>query len=94
MFRRFLAIIKKEFIQIRRDPPSLVISFIMPVMMLLFFGYAVNTDVDHIPLAVWDQDQSQASRELTENLVQTRYFDLAYRVDSGHEIKRFLTAGG
>ncbi|MEW6174038.1 MAG: ABC transporter permease [Bacillota bacterium] len=93
MFRRFLAIIKKEFIQIRRDPPSLVISFIMPVMMLLFFGYAVNTDVDHIPLAVWDQDQSQASRELTENLVQTRYFDLAYRVDSGHEIKALLDGG-
>ncbi|RJX23305.1 MAG: ABC transporter permease [Ammonifex sp.] len=93
MLRRLLAIIKKEFIQIRRDPPSLVMVFVMPVMMLLFFGYAVNMDVDHIPLAVWDQDQSQFSRLLTENFVQTRYFDLSYRVQSSREVKALLDGG-
>ncbi|MCL6646272.1 MAG: ABC transporter permease [Dehalococcoidia bacterium] len=88
-----LAIMKKEFLQIRRDPPSLVMVFVMPVMMLLFFGYAVNMDVDHIPLAVLDQDQSQASRQLVENMVQTQYFDLSYRVLDGNEIRALLDGG-
>ena len=93
MLRRLLAIMKKEFLQIRRDPPSLVMVFVMPVMMLLFFGYAVNMDVDHIPLAVLDQDQSQASRQLVENMVQTQYFDLSYRVLDGNEIRALLDGG-
>lgn len=46
--RRMMSIVKKEIIQIRRDPPSLVMAFIVPVMMLMIFGYAVTTDVDHI----------------------------------------------
>lgn len=93
MLRRLLAIIGKEFIQIRRDPPSLVMVFVMPVLMLLLFGYAVNMDVDHIPMALWDQDRSQAGRRLAENLVQTGYFDLAYRVESGDELKALLDGG-
>ena len=93
VLRRLLAIIGKEFIQIRRDPPSLVMVFVMPVLMLLLFGYAVNMDVDHIPMALWDQDRSQAGRRLAENLVQTGYFDLAYRVESGDELKALLDGG-
>jgi ABC-2 type transport system permease protein len=84
---------RKEFTQIRRDPPSLIIVFIMPVFMLLLFGYAVNTDVDHIPLAVCDQDQSQASRLLTQNLINTGYFDLAYQVKNNEELKALLDSG-
>ncbi|MGQ9756048.1 MAG: ABC transporter permease [Desulfotomaculales bacterium] len=93
MLRRLLAIIGKEFIKIRRDPPSLVMVFVMPVLMLLLFGYAVNMDVDHIPMPLWDQDRSQAGRRLAENLVQTGYFDLAYRVKSGDELKALLDGG-
>lgn len=93
MFRRLLAIIWKEFVHIRRDPPSLVMVIIMPVVMLLLFGYAVNLDVDHIPLAVWDQDRSPASRLLAGYLVQSGYFDLAYRVGSSGELKSLLDGG-
>ncbi|KEF37354.1 hypothetical protein M670_03389 [Schinkia azotoformans MEV2011] len=50
-FLRFRSIFIKEFIQIRRDPPSLAIAIAMPLMMLLLFGYAVNTDIDHLPLS-------------------------------------------
>ncbi|OAT87082.1 ABC transporter permease [Desulfotomaculum copahuensis] len=90
---RMLAIIRKEFIQIRRDPPSLVISLAMPVIMLLLFGYAVTTDVNHIPMAVLDQDHSQQSEMLAENLAGTGYLDLVYRVQSTHEIRALLDGG-
>ncbi|GFN23062.1 transport permease protein [Thermanaeromonas sp. C210] len=91
--QRLLAIIRKEFIHIRRDPPSLVIVFIMPVLMLLLFGYAVNTDVNHIPLAVFDQDRSQDSRLLVASLVNTGYFDLAFQTESEGELKALLDSG-
>ncbi|WP_258358547.1 ABC transporter permease [Moorella sulfitireducens] len=91
--QRLLAIIRKEFIHIRRDPPSLVMVFIMPVLMLLLFGYAVNTDVNHIPLAVYDQDGSQASRSLVASLVNTGYFDLVFQAGSEEEIKSLLDSG-
>ncbi|GAB6274172.1 MAG: ABC transporter permease [Peptococcaceae bacterium] len=92
-WRRLFTIMRKEFTQIRRDPPSLIIVFIMPVFMLLLFGYAVNTDVEHIPLAVSDQDQSQASRLLTQNLINTGYFDLAYQVKNNEDLKNLLDSG-
>lgn len=91
--QRLLTIMRKEFIQIRRDPPSLVIVFVMPVLMLLLFGYAVTTDVEHIPLAVFDSDRSQDSRQLAQDLVNTGYFDLAYRAGSAEELKALLDGG-
>ena len=54
--RRILAMTRKEVIQIRRDPRSLLIIIAMPMIQLLIFGYAVNLDVKHIPLCVYDRD--------------------------------------
>nr|WP_028308084.1 ABC transporter permease [Desulfitibacter alkalitolerans] len=91
---RFMAIVKKEMLQIKRDKVSLGIGIMMPLMFLLIFGYAINTDVEHIPTGVWDQSNSRASRELIaayevtgyfhilENA--TRYDELQYLMDSGH----------
>lgn len=93
MFRRLWAIVRKEFIQIKRDPPSLVIVFVMPVMMLLIFGYAVNTDVNHMPLAVCDQDNTRESRLLAENLVTTGYFDLDFKVSDPRQLQALLDGG-
>ncbi|MGI9860494.1 ABC transporter permease [Moorella naiadis] len=92
-WQRLLAIIRKEFIHIRRDPPSLGMVFIMPVVMLLLFGYAVNTDVNHIPLAVLDRDQSQASRQLVAALVNSGYYDLVGQAGSDGELKSLLDSG-
>lgn len=91
--QRLLAIIRKEFVHIRRDPPSLVMVFIMPVLMLLLFGYAVNTDVNLIPLAVMDRDGSQDSRLLAASLVNTGYFDLAWQATGADELKALLDSG-
>lgn len=72
---RFWAILKKEFIQIRRDKASLGMAVVMPVLMLFLFGYVVNTDVEHLPTVVWDQSMSSDSREIIEAFRNTNYLD-------------------
>ncbi len=61
---RVLAISWKEILHIQRDPRTLALALVMPVVMLLLFGYGVSFDVDHVPLAVSDQDRTEASRRL------------------------------
>jgi ABC-2 type transport system permease protein len=90
---RYLAIVRKEIIQIKRDRPSLGIALAMPILLLLLFGYAVNTDVNHIQTAVWDQSKSAASRELIDNFVVTGYFDVAAYTESYAEIERLINDG-
>lgn len=69
-------VIKKEFRQIRRDSRSLLFLIFLPAFMLLMFGYALNFDVKHIPLAVVDEDGSRTSRDLVDRFRTTEYFDL------------------
>ena len=66
MRSRLISLIRKEFIQIFRDPRTLAITFIMPIMMLFLLGYAATNDVRNIALAVYDQDRTPASRSLIE----------------------------
>ena len=61
MLKRLLSLISKEFIQIVRDPRTLGITFMMPVVMLFLLGFAATNDVRNIALVVSDQDQSPAS---------------------------------
>jgi ABC-2 type transport system permease protein len=61
---RLIALIRKEFIQIVRDPRTLMMMFAMPIVMLFLLGYAATNDVRNVPLAIYDQDRSPASREL------------------------------
>ncbi|MDD2420721.1 MAG: ABC transporter permease [Heliobacteriaceae bacterium] len=90
---RFLAVFKKEIIQIKRDKPSLGIAFGMPIMMLLLFGYAVNTDVDNLPTVVWDQSRSAESRELLASFVNTGYFGINQYAQGYQEIREALDGG-
>ena len=90
---RLLAIIRKEFIHIARDPRTLALTFVMPLAMLLLLGYAATSDVRNVPLAVWDQDRSAASRELIEVYRAADYFELAYETGSEAEIEQLITEG-
>lgn len=92
-FKRFLAIIKKEFIQVKRDPISLKIPFLMPVAMMLLFGYAVTTEVDMIPTAVFDQCNTPESREYIEKFRVSDYFNIAKYVTSENEISELIDSG-
>lgn len=91
--QRIRAVMKKEIIQIKRDPPSLVMAFVMPIFMLLIFGYAVTTDVDHIKTAVFDQSKSQQSRLLIEAFRNTDFFDTDIYVDDYREMTRLIDSG-
>ena len=93
MRSRLFAIIRKEAIHIRRDPRTLGLTFVMPLAMLLLLGYAVQSDVRNLPLAVWDQDRSAESRALLEAYLAPDYFDLRYEAGSDAEIEQLIAAG-
>ncbi|MCM2332882.1 MAG: ABC transporter permease [Anaeromyxobacteraceae bacterium] len=76
---RVLAMAAKEAVHIRRDPRTLVLALLMPVVMLVLFGYGVSTDMDRLPLAVADRDQSEASRSLARALHASGEFQVVTR---------------
>ena len=73
-FARFLAVARKEFVQIRRDSRSLIIVLIMPVVLVLLFGYGVNLDFKGLPVYVYDRDGSQQSQDLLKRFQASQYF--------------------
>jgi ABC-2 type transport system permease protein len=83
----------KELLQLRRDRLTLAMMIVLPVMQLLLFGYAINTDVRHIPTLVYDQDQSAASRDLYRSLEATTFYDVIGHVHGYDEVERSLRAG-
>ena len=93
MVKRLLSLISKEFIQIVRDPRTLGITFMMPVVMLFLLGFAATNDVRNIALVVSDQDQSPASRQLIDAYQQADYFKLAYITSSEADIKNLIDSG-
>ncbi|OUQ87579.1 transporter [Brevibacillus brevis] len=93
VWERYWSVVKKEVIQIKRDRPSLAIALVMPLMLLFLFGYAVNTDVNDIQMAVWNQSPSTASRELVDQFVHTHVFEVAAHVSSYKEIEAMLDDG-
>lgn len=93
MLLRTWMITWKEFVQIFRDPRTLGIVVLLPVLMLILYGYAINLDVDHIWLAVYDQDRSQASRDLIGRFTHGRYFTLVKYASSTREATDALDRG-
>lgn len=90
---RLLSIIRKEFIQISRDPRTLILVLIIPVMQLFLLGYAATNDVRNVPLAVLDQDRGAAARALLDAYRAADYFRLAYDVGSEAELRRLVDEG-
>ena len=89
MILRLISIIRKEFIQIIRDPRTLGLTFMLPLVMLFLLGYSATNDVNNIPLVVLDQDLSQKSRELLDAYRAADYFHLAFFVTNVEDM-RFL----
>ena len=87
---RLISLIRKEFIQIRRDPRTLALTILLPIVQLILLGYAATNDVRNVPMAVFDQDKSAASRELLEAYRTADYFQLAYDVQSEEELHRLI----
>jgi ABC-2 type transport system permease protein len=90
---RLVALIRKEFIQIVRDPRSLMITFLMPILQLFLLGYAATNDVRNVPLVVLDQDRTPASRDLLSAYSAADYFQIQYDVTSESELKQLIDDG-
>lgn len=88
--RRIVAVSRKEFLHVIRDPRSLALGILMPMIMLFLFGYALTLDVDRVPLVVWDQDNTTQSRELTSRFTGSRYFSLNGHIQSYQELEKAI----
>ncbi|MHB0963897.1 MAG: ABC transporter permease [Gemmatimonadaceae bacterium] len=90
---RLFQLLRKELLQLLRDPRSRRLLILTPIIQLLIFGYAVNTDVRHARTFLLDADQTAESRALVTALTSSGYFDLAMRGSRPAELTRALDAG-
>jgi len=90
VIERILAISKKEILQLKRDKRMLFVLFVFPVILLAIFGYAINFDVHHIKLYVFDQAKSVESRNIIRMLGSSSYFDIEGYISKDAEIKEVL----
>lgn len=87
------AITRKEFIQIRRDHATMYMVFIFPVMMLVLYGFGIRYDVKSVPMAVYDQDATQSSRQYIERFARSPYFEIRRYAQSYRELEEGINRG-
>ena len=92
-WRRFWTIVGKEFIQMRRDRLTFVMMIGIPLVQLILFGYAINSDPKHLPTAVYSADNSVFSRTIVWGLHNSSYFDITREAKNEAEIQRLLAQG-
>ena len=90
---RIATIMVKEFRQISRDPATLGMLLVVPLFLLLMFGFAISLDVKHIQLAVLDHDRSPSSRNFLQSFLHSEYFDLKRVIDRESQIDGILDEG-
>jgi len=85
--RRVWAVARKEFLHVVRDFRSLLMAVATPALLLTLFGYALTLDVDNVPMVVWDQSRTEASRELISRFDGSPYFSLRDHVDNYRDLE-------
>ena len=93
MFKGFTSIFYKEVIQISRDPLTLALMMLVPMIQLMVFGYAINTDVRNIRTAVYNLDPGPQSRDLLQAFENTDYFKIIRYVESDDELNSSIITG-
>jgi ABC-2 type transport system permease protein len=88
---RLRAVARKEWIQLRRDPRSMILAFALPLLLLVFFGYAITWDVEDIEIALVDHDRTPTTRQLVDALEASNLFRVTHRPDSERAADRLLT---
>jgi ABC-2 type transport system permease protein len=92
-WRRFSAMVVKEFIQMRRDRLTFAMMIGIPMIQLVLFGYAINSDPKHLPTAVYTADNSVFSRTIVEAMRNSSYFDITREPQSEAEIQQLFAQG-
>ena len=93
MIENIITIYVKEFRQLKRDKLSLSAIILVPTLMLLLYGYALNFDVKHVRMGVLDESMTRESRELQQKFFSTEYFDFAGNVPDERAIDKFIQDG-
>lgn len=91
--QRIIPIVKKEFLQIVRDKRSFTVLLLFPAILIFVIGYALNFDVKHISLAIYDRDKTSTSRDFIHNFSNTEYFDINYIIDDYKYVDDLLNRG-
>ena len=91
--RRLYAVMKKEAISIVRDPLSLAVMLIMPIFMLILYGFAASLDVNHIPISILDKDKTVESHDFINRFTNNKYFKLVSYIYADSEIPVILDKG-
>ena len=91
--RRVWAVARKELLHIMRNPRSMGLAIGIPMLLLMLFGYALTLDVDNVPMVVWDQSNTAASRELVSHFIGSRYFSLRKYLDNDRAVVRAIDSG-
>lgn len=87
---RILAVVIKESRELARDPITVWVSLLLPLVMLFLFGYAISLDVENVRIGVWDRDQTPMSRKLVDSFVQSGYFRISQTFDSADGVEAAL----
>jgi ABC-2 type transport system permease protein len=93
MLERLRSMLTKEFIQVLRNPRMRAVLFILPVAQVIIIGYAVSTDVRHVPMAVYDLDRTPATRDLVSRFEGSGCFDVVRQLNSEAEVQQVLDSG-
>ncbi|WP_424830401.1 ABC transporter permease [Ruegeria sp.] len=89
--RRITAVLKKELLQLRRDKMTFAMVIMIPLIQLLLFGYAINTNLRHVPVAVVDQSGTELSRTLTQLVQATQVVTVTEQLSTPEEAERAIT---
>lgn len=90
MFDRIAAILKKEFLQVFRDPRMRMVIFISPLIQVLVFGYAATMDITHVPIAVYDVDNTKYTRALIHDFSYSKYFDIKRYPKNEYQVNKLI----
>ncbi|MDD5136148.1 MAG: ABC transporter permease [Candidatus Omnitrophica bacterium] len=90
MLDRIAALLKKEFLQVFRDPRMKMVIFIAPLVQILIFGYAATMDITNVPTAIFDRDNTKESREIIRQFSYSKYFEIKKYISSEEEQKDII----
>jgi ABC-2 type transport system permease protein len=91
--RRLKALMRKELTHMRHDPRTVMMILIMPILQLFLLGYAANTEIRNVAAAIYDQDNTRASRELLDAFRATGFFSIDYVAYSNDDVNRLIQGG-
>lgn len=91
--KQLLSFIRKEFYHIFRDARTMLILLVMPVVLIILFGYAITTEIKSVSIAVFDQSRDEATRKIIDRLDASEYFNLYKMIDSHEEAQSLFKQG-